>query len=175
MKLRPMGELKHFRTGTLDFVESTLIIGEEQAVPLIGQTLDYLSAGFPDDDVPWIMDSPPGTSCPVIEVTRDADLVILVTEPTPFGLHDLKLAVETVRHLGKEFCVVLNRFGIGDDGVIRYCEDEDIDLIARIPNSRSIAELYSAGRLLYPVVSEVKQAVEIVATHIRNHRTGRES
>jgi len=174
MKPRPMGELKHFRTGALDFVESTLLIGEEQAVPLIGQTLDYFAAEFPDD-IPWILDSPPGTSCPVIEVTKDADLVVLVTEPTPFGLHDLKLAVETVRHLGKEFCVVLNRFGIGDDGVLRYCEDEDINLIARIPNSRSIAELYSAGRLLYPVVPEVKQAVEIVATYIRNHRTGRKS
>ncbi len=173
MKPKPMGELKHFRAGNLDFVESRLMIGEEQAVPLIKQTLDYIAAGFPVD-VAKILDSPPGTSCPVIEATKDADLVILVTEPTPFGLHDLKLAVETVRHLGKEFTVVLNRFGIGDDGVIRYCEDEGIDLIARIPNSRVIAETYAAGRLIYMDVPAVKDAVEIIAAHIRNHGTGRE-
>jgi MinD superfamily P-loop ATPase len=172
MRPKPIGELKHFRTGTLDFIESRLMIGEEQAVPLISQTLDYIAAGFPVDVVK-ILDSPPGTSCPVIEATKNADLVILVTEPTPFGLHDLKLAVETVRQLGKEFSVVLNRFGIGDDGVIRYCEDEGIDLIARIPNSRAIAEIYAAGRLLYPEVPDVKRAVETVATHILNRRTGR--
>jgi len=172
MRPKPIGELKHFRTGTLDFIESRLMIGEEQAVPLISQTLDYIAAGFPVDVVK-ILDSPPGTSCPVIEATKNADLVILVTEPTPFGLHDLKLAVETVRQLGKEFAVVLNRFGIGDDGVIRYCEDEGIDLIARIPNSRAIAEIYAAGRLLYPEVPDVKRAVETIATHILNRRTGR--
>jgi MinD superfamily P-loop ATPase len=171
MKPKPMGELKHFRDGTLDFIESRLMIGEEQAVPLIKQTLDYIAEGFPVD-VAKILDSPPGTSCPVIEATKNADLVILVTEPTPFGLHDLKLAVETVRQLGKEFAVVLNRFGIGDDGVIRYCEDEGIDLIACIPNSRAIAEIYAAGRLIYLEVPEVKHAVETIATHIRKHGAG---
>ena len=171
MRPRAMGELKHFRAGALDFIESRLIIGEEQAVPLIRQTLDYITARFPAEVIK-ILDSPPGTSCPVIEATRDADLVILVTEPTPFGLHDLKLAVETVRLLGKDFTVVLNRFGIGDDQVIRYCADEGIDLIARIPNSRLIAEIYAAGRLVYPDVPELKQAVAAVATHIRNHRMG---
>ncbi len=172
MKRHPMGELKHFRAGQLDFVESRLVIGEEQAVPLIRQTLDYLSAGF-SEDVPWILDSPPGTSCPVMEVVKDADLVILVTEPTPFGLHDLKLAVETVKHLDKSYAVVLNRFGIGDDGVLRYCEDESIDLVTRIPNSRAIAELYASGQLLYPVVPAVARAVADVADFIGNHLTGR--
>jgi len=172
MRPKPMGELKHFQAGDLDFIESRLMIGEEQAVPLIKQTLDYIAAGFPEDVVK-ILDSPPGTSCPVIEATKNADLVILVTEPTPFGLHDLKLAVETVRQLGKEFTVVLNRFGIGDDGVIRYCEDEGIDLIACIPNSRAIAEIYAAGRLIYPEVPDVKRAVETIADYILNHRKGR--
>lgn len=169
MTPKPMGELKHFRAGRLDFIASKLMIGEEQAVPLIAQTLTYLEAGFPDDTIK-ILDSPPGTSCPVIEATKEADLVILVTEPTPFGLHDLKLAVETVRQLGRKFAVVLNRDGIGDDAVIRYCEDEAIDLIARIPNRRHIAETYAAGKLLYPDVLEVKQPIEAVASYIRQHR-----
>jgi len=169
---RPMGELTHFKTGNLDFVESRLLIGEEQAVPLIKQTHDYVDSDFPGEIIK-ILDPPPGTSCPVIEATKDADLIILVTEPTPFGLHDLKLAVETVRHLGKEFCVVLNRHGIGDDGVVRYCEDEGIDLIARIPNSRQIAEIYAKGHLIYTEVPAVKDAVALVATYIHNHAKGR--
>ena len=77
-----MGEPKHVQAGGLDFVESRLMIGEEQAVPLIRQTLDYVAADFPHN-ILRILDSPPGTSCPVIEAVQHADLVILVTEPTP--------------------------------------------------------------------------------------------
>ncbi|MBU1700271.1 MAG: ATP-binding protein [Candidatus Eisenbacteria bacterium] len=174
MTTKPMGELKHLKTGALDFIEGKLMIGEEQAVPLIKQTLAYIKRGFPENIVK-ILDAPPGTSCPVIEVTKDADLVILVTEPTPFGFHDLKLAVDTVRHLEKRFTVVLNRFGIGDDKVTRYCEEEGIDLIARIPNSRKIAEIYSAGGLLYQEVTEVRDAVKSVVAYIHNHSIGQES
>ena len=168
MTPQPMGELKHLKAGRLDLISSKLMVGEEQAVPLIRLTLSYLQAGFPADTI-RILDSPPGTSCPVIEATKEADLVILVTEPTPFGLHDLKLAVETVRQLGRRFAVVLNRDGIGDDAVIRYCTDEAIDLVARIPNRRHIAEAYAAGQLLYPDVGEVRQPVEAVAAYIRQH------
>jgi len=167
MQPKQMGELKHIRTGGLDFIESRLMISEEQAVPLIHQTIGYVDANFPPDTIK-IFDSPPGTSCPVIEATRGADLVILVTEPTPFGLHDLKLAVETVRLLGKDFVVVLNRHGIGDDQVERYCEAENILLAARIPNSRHIAEVYAAGKLLYPEIPAVATAVDAVARLIHS-------
>ncbi len=118
---KKMGMLKHLRNDKLSFIESRLDIGEEQAVPLIKQSHDYVDEHF-QDDILRIYDSPPGTSCPVIEVTKDVDFVILVTEPTPFGLHDLKLAVETMKELKKAFGVVLNRHGIGNDGVLRYCE-----------------------------------------------------
>lgn len=171
MQPKQMGELKHVQIGRLDFVESRLMVSEEQAVPLIRQTIDYVDANFPPNVVN-IFDSPPGTSCPVIEVTRGVDLVILVTEPTPFGLHDLKLAVETVRQLGKEFVVVLNRYGIGDEQVERYCETEGIDLAARIPNSRHIAETYAAGKLLYRDVPEVLAAVQAVARLIHSRQGG---
>jgi len=162
---KPMGELKHFKSDNLDFVESKLMIGEEQAVPLIKQTLDYVAAGFPPE-VTRILDSPPGTSCPVIEAVKDADLVLLVTEPTPFGLHDLKLAVETVRQLGCPFGVIINRHGIGDEEVERYCAREGIDLVAVIPNSRRIAEIYATGGLLYREVPEVREAVDRIAGYI---------
>lgn len=171
MQPKQMGELRHIKTGDLDFVESRLMISEEQAVPLIRQTVDYVEEKF-SAAIVKIFDSPPGTSCPVIEATRRADLVILVTEPTPFGLHDLQLAVETVRQLGKEFVVVLNRHGIGDDQVERYCDAQNILLAARIPNNRHIAEACAAGKLLYRDIPEVAAAVDTIARLIRSRNEG---
>ncbi len=154
MKEKKIGDLSHFKAGNLDFIESKLMIGEEQAVPLIKQTIKYTDSNF---DGIQIFDSPPGTSCPVIEAVKDADFVILVTEPTPFGLNDLKLAVETVRELEKKFGVVINRYGIGNNDVTEYCNNENIPILAKIPNSRKIAELYSKGELLYNSIPEVKE------------------
>ncbi len=171
MQAREMGELSHYRAKALDFVESRLIIGEEQAVPLIKQTIDYVDENFPPDTIN-IFDAPPGTSCPVIEATKQMDLVILVTEPTPFGLHDLKLAVATMRQLGREFGVVINRHGIGDQQVEYYCAAEEIALLAVIPNSRHIAETYAAGRLLYPEIPEVRKAVATIADLIHARAKG---
>ncbi|MGD1833948.1 MAG: P-loop NTPase [Sphaerochaetaceae bacterium] len=173
MKRKKMGELKYFRLEHLHFIESRLIVGEEQAVPLIKQTLNYIGKNFPEDTIK-ILDSPPGTSCPVIEATRDADFVILVTEPTPFGLHDLKLAVETVRKLEKPFAVVINRSTIGNDDVRTYCADEGIDIIATIPNDRLIAQTYSKGELLYKKVPSVRQAVESIGSYLDDFARTRE-
>lgn len=167
MKQKKMGELKYYKLGNLNFIESRLIIGEEQAVPLIKQTLDFVEEGFSEDTIK-IFDSPPGTSCPVIEATRNADLVILITEPTPFGLHDLKLAVDTVRKLQKPCVVVINRNGIGNHGVELYCIKEKIEIIAYIPNDRLIAETYSRGELLYPTIPSVREAVVSISKYIDN-------
>ncbi len=168
---KKMGMLKHFRNDKLSFIESRLDIGEEQAVPLIKQSQEYVEEHFPDD-ILRIYDSPPGTSCPVIEVTRDVDFVILVTEPTPFGLHDLKIAVETMKELKKPFGVVVNRHGIGNDGVLRYCEGEGIPVLAKIPNDRKIAELYSEGKLVYNEVPEVKQELDKIITYLSTLKQG---
>ncbi len=169
MKPKKMGELKHFKSGNLDFLESKLIIGEEQAVPLIKQTLDYVNKIFPKKTIK-IFDAPPGTSCPVIEATKDADLILLVTEPTPFGLHDLKLAVETMKELKKHIGVVINRFGIGDTNVERYCEEHEIPIIAKIPNMRKIAEIYSEGKLIYTIIPEVKIQLENIISFISKYQ-----
>ncbi|RLD76337.1 MAG: ATPase [Bacteroidetes bacterium] len=168
---KKMGMLKHLRNDKLSFIESRLDIGEEQAVPLIKQSHDYVDEHF-RDDILRIYDSPPGTSCPVIEVTKDVDFVILVTEPTPFGLHDLKLAVETMKELKKAFGVVLNRHGIGNDGVLRYCEDEGIPVLAKIPNDRKIAELYSEGKLIYNEVPEVKRELDKIVAYLKTWQEG---
>lgn len=156
-----MGELRAYQKGPLHFVESRLSIGEEQAVPLIKQTLDYVDGHYAGDML-RIYDAPPGTSCPVIEAVKGMDLIILITEPTPFGFHDLKLAVETVRQLNKPFVVVLNRYGIGDHSVEDYCKTNGIELVATIPNDRVIAETYSRGELLFQTIESVKQALEAI-------------
>jgi MinD superfamily P-loop ATPase len=162
---KKMGELNHFRKDNLTFVESRLDIGQEQAVPLISQTNEYVDKLFPKEAIK-LYDSPPGTSCPVIEAVKNADFVILVTEPTPFGLHDLKLAVDTLKELKIKFGVVVNRHGIGNDDVVNYCQKENIDLIAKIPNSRRIAELYSCGELIYQKIPEVKHQFENIERYI---------
>lgn len=163
---KKMGKLKHFKKNNLHFIESRLDIGEEQAVPLIKQTQEYTDSQF-SKEVIRIYDSPPGTSCPVIEVTKDVDFVILVTEPTPFGFHDLKLATETMKELRKNFGVVINRDGIGNDDVINYCSKENIPLLAKIPNNRRIAEIYSKGNLIYKEIPEMHQALEQITEFIK--------
>ncbi len=95
-----MGESRYIKTDLFDFIESRLDIGQEQAVPLISRTLDFVDRNY-DKKIMKIYDCPPGTSCPVIEACKDADFIILVTEPTPFGLHDLTLAVDAMRFLNK--------------------------------------------------------------------------
>ena len=164
---KKMGNLKEFESSNFHFIESRLDIGEEQAVPLISQTKKYIHKKENKPQI-TIYDSPPGTSCPVIEATKDADFVILVTEPTPFGLHDLRLAVETMYSLRKPFGIVINRDGIGNSDLEEYCSRENLPVIARIPNQRRIAELYSKGELIYKQVPEVKSALKNIIAHIQS-------
>lgn len=159
MMPQKIGVLKHIKADNFDFVEGRLDLGQEQAVPLITQVITYVDEYF-GDDVMKIFDAPPGTSCPVIEASKGSDFVILVTEPTPFGLNDLKLIVGTMRVLKQHFGVVINRYGIGDAGVEQYCEEEKIPLISKIPNDRAIAELYAKGALIYPEHALFKTALD---------------
>ncbi len=152
---KKMGELRHSKTENFDFVESKLVIGEEQAVPLIKQTLKFVDKEF-DNSFIKLYDSPPGTSCPVIEATKDVDFVILITEPTPFGFNDVVLAIETMKELKKDFGIVVNRYGIGNSDIENYCAENNIPIIAKIPNMKEIAHLYSRGELLYDKIPEVK-------------------
>ncbi len=165
MTPKEMGKLLHVKSHKFDFVEGRLHLGEEQAVPLISQTLKYVDETFDNLHVK-IFDAPPGTSCPVIEASKHSDFVILVTEPTPFGLNDLALAVETMRVLKKEFGVVINRYGIGDNGVEEYCAREGIKIITKIQNDKEIAKLYSGGELIYPKNEGFRKSLEEIALFI---------
>jgi MinD superfamily P-loop ATPase len=132
-------------------------VGEPMAVPIIRQLKRWVipSAG---DGRPVILDAPPGTACPVVETMRGADVVLMVTEPTPFGLHDLRLAVEVARdELGLPVGVVVNRTGVGDRGVDAYCAAEGIPILMRIPLERRIAEAYSEGVPLVEALPEYRQ------------------
>lgn len=107
-----------------------------------------------------ILDAPPGISCPVVTTIRDSDVAVLVTEPTPFGLHDFKLAVETVRELKIPFGAIVNRFGIGDDRIQEYCRQAGIPILLVIPDDRRVAEAYSRGRLMVDVLPEYRDPFE---------------
>lgn len=164
MKPFRIGETTTYQSGGLTFIESKMDIGQEQAVPLISEKKKLIES-YPDKEI-VIIDSPPGTSCPVIEATKDSDLVMLVTEPTPFGLYDLKLAVDTMRAIKRSVVVVLNRYGIGDNGVENYCMEERIEIIARITDNRRVAELYSMGIMPYKEVEEFRNEIQRIKNYI---------
>ncbi|MDG6220012.1 MAG: ATP-binding protein [Candidatus Thermoplasmatota archaeon] len=137
---RIIGIIEGGKKDDLEFYQGLLNIGEPMATPVISRLKRQ-----PSERENVVLDSPPGTSCPVIETITDSDYCILVTEPTPFGLHDLKLAVDVVRTLEVPFGVVINRAGSGDDEVEKYCQKEGIPLLMKIPQSMDIARLYSKG------------------------------
>ncbi len=116
-----------------------------------------------------IIDSPPGTSCPVIEAVKDATFILLVTEPTPFGLNDLQLAVGMVRKLGIPFAVAINRADIGNEEVKEYCRREGIKIILEIPNDRRIAETYSRGEMVIRTIPEYRDIFETCWEKITNN------
>jgi MinD superfamily P-loop ATPase len=164
MNAEETGLISQSKTGHLNFVEGRLNIGEEQATPLIKATKDYVSKNF-DDDYIKIFDAPPGTSCSMIEATKDADFVILVTEPTPFGLNDVILAIDTMKALGKPFGLVINKFGIGNDDIIDYCQKEHITILTKINNDRKVAELYAKGQLWHQL-EHMNESLKNIEQHL---------
>jgi MinD superfamily P-loop ATPase len=152
---RPIGVIEVRETGHITLIQGRLNVGMPMAPPLIRAVQARMENG-----VPAILDAPPGTSCPVIAAIRGAQFVVLVTEPTPFGLHDLKLAVEMVRELGIRFGVVINRVGIGDDRVHAFCAEQEIAVLLEIPDDRRIAEAYSRGVLLVDALAQYRAPFE---------------
>jgi MinD superfamily P-loop ATPase len=151
------GSLERGRARRVDFAQGTLNVGVAMPVPAIHQLKKWAFQGTRNGR-PVIVDAPPGTSCPVVETMRDADFVLLVTEPTPFGLHDLRMAIEVARgELGLPVGVVINRDGIGDQGVEKYCLAEKVPILMRIPNDRRIAEAYSQGIPLVDALPEYRE------------------
>ncbi len=149
---RELGTLQIGHRDNLTFADGKLRIGEAMAPPLIKKV-----RSCKDPDRVTIIDAPPGTSCPVITAMADTDFVLLVTEPTPFGLHDLKLAVGAVNILGIPAGLVVNRSDMGDDKVREYAESVNLPILMEIPFDRKIAEAYSRGALLVDIMPEFKE------------------
>ena len=154
---------ENFRIGTVrTFVDGniTLNSGCLDVGVSLASTLVHAVKARQQDGVTTIVDAPPGTACPAVATLRGVDFVVLVTEPTPFGLNDLKLAVDTVRELRLPFGVVVNRVGIGDDRVHHFCKAESIPLLLEIPDDRRIAEVYSRGELIVEALPEYRAHFE---------------
>lgn len=160
---REIGILEEGRASGCHFIQGQLKVGEAQVPPLINR----VKAASKGSSL-TIIDAPPGTSCPAIAAMRGSDFVLLVTEPTPFGLHDLTLAVETVRKLDYPFGVIINRDDIGDDRVSRYCRRETIPLLCGIPHDRRVAEAYAAGVLAITAVPQMVTLFRDLFVEIQN-------
>ncbi len=149
---KEVGRLKEWHNGTFRFIQAEMAVGNAMAPPLIRAVKRRASwAASGSGSGVTIVDCPPGTSCPMVTALRGSDVVLLVTEPTPFGLHDLKLAVSTVRGTGIPFGVVINRSEGGDPLVEEFCEDAGISILARVPNDRRVAQAYSVGATLLDI------------------------
>lgn len=149
---RELGVIEIGHRNNLAFAHGRLRIGEAMSPPLIREVRSYTRS-----NQLTIIDAPPGTSCPVIAAMKGADFVLMVTEPTPFGLHDLKLAVEAVKLLEIPRGLVINRSDIGDDGVQTYAKMENLPILMEIPFDRRIAEIYSRGKLIVEEMPEWKE------------------
>ena len=146
-KGRKLGVIEKGQRNGIEFIHGKLRVGEAMSPPLIKKVLSYT-----DPAKLTIVDAPPGTSCPVIESMKTANFVLLVTEPTPFGLYDLKLAVGAVKILDIPCGLVINRSDLGDDKVKEYADRENLPILMEIPFDRRIAEAYSRGDMIVEVI-----------------------
>ncbi len=139
-------------SGEMRFADGVLTIGQPMAPPIIRQVRKRIAS-----EGVTIVDASPGTSCPVVEAVKGSDFCVLVTEPTPFGLNDLRLAVETMRELGLPHGAVINRVGVGDARTEEYCHEEGIPVLMEIPLDEQIARSYSRGLPVVEALPEYRE------------------
>jgi len=157
---RSVGEIFRAREGSLEIVWGELKLGEARSTPLIHSVKDFAKGDL------VIFDCPPGTSCSMVEAVCGTDFCLLVTEPTPFGLYDLDLAIKVLEKMNIPRGVLVNKSGIGDREVYRYLETRKIPLLLEIPMSREIAEIYSRGIIFVEQMPEWKERFAALAEKI---------
>ena len=169
IKPKPLniGDIESGKAGNINFVHGKLRIGNVRTPSLIKEVKKHIK-----EDHLAIIDVPPGTSCPVVEAVKGADFVLLVTEPTPFGLNDLKLAVDLVRKMNLPFAVAINRYDIGNDDVDKYCRAEEIEIVSKLPDDRRIAEAYSSGQIIVDVLGEYRKDFSELYEYIKSVKAG---
>jgi MinD superfamily P-loop ATPase len=159
---REIGTIEIGDSKGITTVFGSMRIGEAMSPPLIKAV-----KSFAKEEGYYLIDSPPGTSCPVIQAVKDCDFILLVTEPTPFGLNDLILAVEMVRKLSLPFAVGINRSTVGDEKVWEYCSKEGIPIILEIPEDKDIAKSYSRGRLILEDLPHYQGSFDKLFQHLQ--------
>jgi MinD superfamily P-loop ATPase len=164
---KTIGIVEQGTSNSLTFIDGRLEVGEAMSPPLI-----KAARSLPEKSGVVIIDSPPGTSCPVIAAVKGSDFCLLVTEPTPFGLNDLELAVDVVQQMKIPVGVVINRSDIGDLAVKEFCERRSIPILMEIPEDRKIAEAYSRGEMIIDVIPEYKQKFQQLFATIRDKLGG---
>lgn len=160
---KPIGTIEYGSRDGITYAGGKLSIGETMSPPLIKKVKDC----FKEVDT-RIIDSPPGTSCPAVEAMKDADFVVLVTEPTPFGLNDLNLAAAAVRSLGIPFGLVVNR-SLGDGSIFMEYKTRGYEVIVSIPHSREIAEGYSRGDCISPIIEHYRNEIKTIASYAKQY------
>ena len=160
---RTVGTVEWGMAKEMAFFQGRLRVGEAMSSPLIKEVKKQAENSQTDLTV---LDAPPGTSCPVIKTVRDTNFVVLVAEPTPFGLHDLKLAASTIATLNIPMGVVINKSGLGDNSVENWCKDHGIPVLMNIPFSRAAAEAYATGRPLVELQPELKTGFKRIIEEI---------
>jgi len=158
---RETGIVELGESNGIKYAGGRLNISEAMSPPLIKDVKEY----YPEAEI-RLLDSPPGTSCPVIESVRGCDFLVLVSEPTPFGLNDLKLAAEMARAMKLPFGIVENRASEGNNSLKDFCVRESIPLLASIPNTREIAVRYSRGDSVSYIKENFNGELERIAVHI---------
>jgi MinD superfamily P-loop ATPase len=162
-KERKIGVVKEGASGDIKVYYALLETAEGGMSPrLVKKVKEYTGDGIN------ILDSPPGTSCPVVETVKDSDLCVLVTDPTPFGINDLKLSVDMAREIGIEPVIIVNRAEYMDNALKKYCEKEQLDIIGEIPDERRIAESYSRGELAVEKFPKIRKLFENISDKILN-------
>jgi MinD superfamily P-loop ATPase len=158
---REIGVLETGMAGNISFVHGRMRVGEAMGVPLLRAVKKKA-----EKEALVIIDAPPGTSCPFVATISDADYVILVTEPTPFGLHDLKLAAEVLVNFSKPCGVIINRADLGDARVEQWCKQENIPVLLKIPFDRKVAEGYARGQTLVESRPDLRSSLQALIREV---------
>ncbi len=169
---RELGEIIRGRAGKADFIMGRIRIGEAMTPPLMNIIKDEVAATIRENPMDVLIDAPPGVSCPAVTSVIDSDVIVLVTDSTPFGFHDFVLAWEAFSPFGKPMGVVINRAGLGASEIYRFCADKSLPVLAEIPYDRAIAEAYSKGQVITTVSENLRELFVTLKQQIENLAAG---
>ena len=165
---QPLGVISNFKTEYgKGLIEGRLEIGSPMQTMLIKEVKKEVT----ENNSIVIFDAPPGTSCPVVETVSDADYIILVTEPTPFGLYDMKIMVDLLEDLSKPFGVVVNKAGLGNNDVYTFLKQNNIELLGKIPFTKEYAANYASGEILQNIPLEIESTYREIVERLINKKS----